>query len=49
MAPLRSAFWRWDSSFSPNPGAPPSAEEQEVQVRPGSFTQITIAYDSGVR
>ena len=34
---------------SPNPGAPPFASEQEVEVRADAFTQVTIAYDSGIR
>ncbi len=33
----------------PNPGVPPSAEEQSIEVRAGAFTEATIQYDSGIR
>ncbi len=34
---------------SPNPGAPPQAAEQQVEVRAGAFASVTIEYDSGIR
>ncbi len=34
---------------SPNPGAPPHAGEQQVEVEAGAFTEVTIQYDSGIR
>ena len=34
---------------SPNPGGPPMAGEQVIEVEVGSFTQVTIQYDSGIR
>ncbi len=34
---------------SPNPGAPPSAGEQQFEVQAGTFTQVAIIYDSGIR
>ena len=34
---------------SPNPGAPPTVEKQEVVVRDGEYTQVEISYDSGIR
>ena len=34
---------------SPNSGAPPTAEEQEVVVRDGEYTHVEISYDSGIR
>ncbi len=33
----------------PNPGAPPYAEPQVVEVAPGKYTRVTIKYDSGIR
>lgn len=34
---------------SPNTGAPPFADEQQVEVLAGSFTEVAIMYDSGIR
>ncbi len=34
---------------SPNPGAPPFAEPQTVEVEAGQFTDVEIYYDSGIR
>ncbi len=34
---------------SPNPGAPPFADEQDVEVIEGAFTEVAIQYDSGIR
>ncbi len=34
---------------SPNPGAPPVAREQTVEVQRGVDTSVTIQYESGVR
>ena len=33
----------------PNPRVPPYAEEQQIEVTPDAFTQVTIQYDSGIR
>ena len=33
----------------PNEGAPPSAPEQQVEVRAGEYTHADIQYDSGIR
>ena len=33
----------------PNPRLPPYAEEQQIEVTPDTFTQVTIRYDSGIR
>jgi hypothetical protein len=35
--------------LAPNDGAPPSAPEQQVDVRPGEYTLVVIQYDSGIR
>lgn len=34
---------------SPNPGAPPIAQEQAVEVIEGGFTEVLVHYDSGIR
>ena len=34
---------------SPNPAAPPMAEEQAVEVMEDAFTKVLIQYDSGIR
>ncbi len=34
---------------SPNPGAPPFADEQTVSVEPAAFTEVLVQYDSGIR
>lgn len=34
---------------SPNEGAPPFASEQQVEVREGAYTQVSVSYDSGIR
>lgn len=33
----------------PNDGAPPSAQEQQVEVRTGEYTHVDVQYDSGIR
>ena len=41
------AYWllpQW-----PNEGAPPSAPEQQVEVRAGEYAHTDIQYDSGIR
>ncbi len=34
---------------SPNPGAPPNASEQAVEVVTDAYTEVLIQYDSGIR
>ena len=34
---------------SPNPGAPPTADEQTVEVATDAYTEVLIQYDSGIR
>ena len=34
---------------SPNPGAPPSADELDVEVLEDAFSEVLIQYDSGIR
>ncbi len=34
---------------SPNPGVPPMAQEQAVEVAEDEFTEVLIQYDSGIR
>jgi hypothetical protein len=34
---------------SPDAGTPPFADEQQVDVREGAYTEVTISYDSGIR
>ena len=34
---------------SPNPGTPPRAGEQAVEVLADAFTEVLIQYDSGIR
>ena len=34
---------------SPNPGAPPMAQEQAAEVLADAFTEVLIQYDSGIR
>jgi len=34
---------------SPNPGAPPTASEQAVEVTVDAYTEVLIQYDSGIR
>jgi hypothetical protein len=34
---------------SPNGVSPPSAQEQQVEVRSGAYTHIDVQFDSGIR
>ena len=33
----------------PNPGAPPTASQQAVEVVADAYTEVLIQYDSGIR